>query len=579
MSIVFVSERRSRGAPGIKKANSKADFSRSKKIMEKMTTMRFKFLAILASLLVTASAHAATYTVTKTADTNDGVCDADCSLREAIAAANSTAANDVIGFDAGVFATPQTITLGGTELFIGNNGSLTITGPGANQLTVSGNNASRVFLIGGGTATIGGITVSDGNGGSFDTSGNGGGILNYGALTITNATVRNNTAVTLGGGISNWGFGCSLTLTNSTVSNNTATTNSGGGIYATGGGTLTVTNSTISGNSTVGNGGAVRIFNGTASFTGSTVSGNTALGNGGGISNSGLATVSSSILNNNIANNGAGASNLNPGSSLTVTRSTISGNSTVAGNPSTNAGGGLYNISGGTLTVNSSTINGNSTTNTGAGIYNRSTLTLNNSTISSNTGANWGGGGIRVEGGGSATLNSSTISGNSSTINGGGISIVDSGSSASVNNTIIANSTAGGDCFNFAATINTSYSLIENGLACVNGTNSNNLTGDPNLGPLQNNGGSTLTHAVLPGSIVIDAGNSSLTTDQRGVARPFDSAIYSNAGNGADIGSFEYQGSTPTNKDQCKNGGWMSFDNPTFTNQGQCVSFVVSNRP
>ncbi len=113
-----------------------------------------------------------------------------------------------------------------------------------------------------------------------------------------------------------------------------------------------------------------------------------------------------------------------------------------------------------------------------------------------------------------------------------------------MNNTIIANSTAGGDCEN-VGTVNASYSLIEGGLACVSGTNSNNLTGDPNLGPLQNNGGTTNTHALLTGSIAIDAGNSTLTTDQRGMMRPVNDPNSPNGtGNLADIGAFEVQAPT-----------------------------------
>jgi CSLREA domain-containing protein len=69
--------------------------------------------------------------VTKTANSLDGACDGDCSLREAIAAANAQAGDDVIEFDATVFAGTQTITLGGTELLIESNGGLTINGTGA----------------------------------------------------------------------------------------------------------------------------------------------------------------------------------------------------------------------------------------------------------------------------------------------------------------------------------------------------------------------------------------------------------------------------------------------------------------
>src|SRR5215467_757484 len=78
-------------------------------------------------LVLTCSSFGATFTVTKTADTNDGVCDADCSLREAIGAANQATSNDVIQFDAAVFSTPKTITLNGTELDVADfSGDLTV---------------------------------------------------------------------------------------------------------------------------------------------------------------------------------------------------------------------------------------------------------------------------------------------------------------------------------------------------------------------------------------------------------------------------------------------------------------------
>src|SRR5678815_4569666 len=100
-------------------------------------------LAILCSVY---SIEGAVYIVTKTADTNDGVCgDADCSLREAIGAANASAENDIVTFALPLFSSPQTITLSGSELVAAANGALTILGPGANRLTISGNNASRIF--------------------------------------------------------------------------------------------------------------------------------------------------------------------------------------------------------------------------------------------------------------------------------------------------------------------------------------------------------------------------------------------------------------------------------------------------
>ena len=401
-----------------------------------------------------------TFTVTQTGDAGDGVCDATCTLRDAVLAANASVGDNFIGFSPAVFSTPQTITLGGAELTVANNGTLGINGTGASQLTVSGNNLSRVFSISAGAnATINGITVTSGNAVGAAGSGDGGGFYNLGTLILTNTIVSNSSAANTGGGISNFGTNGVLTLINSTVSGNSAAAN-GGGIYNTNNGTVTLTNSTVSGNSTTGgNGGGIGILSGTLISTSSTVSGNFATaGNGGGISNSATATLTNSTVSGNTANAGNGGGISNSGT-LTALHTTLSNNSAAA-----TLGGGIYNAIG--------------------------TTTLDN--------------------------------------------------------TIIANSTAGGDCVRPTGTINAIFSLIEDGLVCVNGTNTVNLTGDPNLGPLQNNGGATFTHALLTGSIAIDAGNSTLTTDQRTATRPIDDPAITNAagGNGVDIGAFEAQAPT-----------------------------------
>ena len=160
--------------------------------------------------------------VNKTADTNDGSCDAvDCSLREAVAAANSAATNDTITFDSSLAGQTITLTLG-SQLSTSNNGSLNIVGLGANQLTVSGNNSVRVFTINGKT-TISGLTITGGNA-DF-----GGGIRVRGVngnLTLTDSTVSGNSATSVGGGILSTD---SLLIKNSTVSGNSAP--DGGGVY------------------------------------------------------------------------------------------------------------------------------------------------------------------------------------------------------------------------------------------------------------------------------------------------------------------------------------------------------------
>ena len=147
----------------------------------------------------TLAAHAATITITTTADSGSG------SLRQAI---QDAAPGDTINF-----SVTGAITLTSGELFIGKN--LTLQGPGATSLAISGDDASRVVRIYGSetTVTISDITIRNGS------ASGGAGILNNGALTLMNVAVRDNTSGSSGGGILNYG---PLTLTNVTISGNTA---------------------------------------------------------------------------------------------------------------------------------------------------------------------------------------------------------------------------------------------------------------------------------------------------------------------------------------------------------------------
>src|SRR5262245_5473927 len=101
--------------------------------------MLFVF-ALLAILCHASSATAATFVVTKTADTNDGACDSDCSLREALSIANSTSGSDTINFSS-LFSSIRTIVLTGGQLEVSDAAGVNIAGPGSNLLLVSGNNA------------------------------------------------------------------------------------------------------------------------------------------------------------------------------------------------------------------------------------------------------------------------------------------------------------------------------------------------------------------------------------------------------------------------------------------------------
>src|SRR5262249_28991554 len=126
-----------------------------------------------------------TFHVTTLADGGAG------SLRDAITRANTHAGADIITFQEGVTGT---IALTGGELDITDD--LTINGPGADRLAVSGGNASRVFKVEAGEAVrISGLTIAEGNAGS----GNGGGLDNFGALTVSNVVFSGNSATDGGG--------------------------------------------------------------------------------------------------------------------------------------------------------------------------------------------------------------------------------------------------------------------------------------------------------------------------------------------------------------------------------------------
>jgi CSLREA domain-containing protein len=237
--------------------------------------------------MIVASAQAATRTVTKIADTSDGVCNADCSLREAIDAA---ANGDRVVFSS-LFNTPQIITL--SNLFPHWGGltiskHLTITGPGSDLLTISSDGGSG-WLISGNTVNLSGVTITGADETGIDnlgdltidgcvvTGNNESGIKhNLGTLTISNSTITENTG-DLGGGIESED---DLVITGSTISNNTAndTGSGGGGIYSLS--YLTMINSTVSGNAKLGgngNGGGV-YHNGTTTITNSTITNNSAAG-------------------------------------------------------------------------------------------------------------------------------------------------------------------------------------------------------------------------------------------------------------------------------------------------------------
>jgi HYR domain-containing protein len=301
----------------------------------------------LASITGARRVSALTFTVMNLGD-NGGVNPAanagTGTLRQAIIDANANAGADMISFQAGLTGT---ITLANDLPQVTQD--VTINGPGANVMAVSGNTQHRVFQISGVTVSISGLTISRGN------SGAGGGILNDGGtLTVTNCTFSNNQAfLSGGGGIFNNGISASakLTVTNCTFSGNSS--NTGGGIQNNAG-TVTVTNSTFSGNFGF-TGGIANTPGATLAVSNSTFSGNSAFGGGaGGISNFASATVKNSIIANS-----SGGGNCGGSSAITGVGVNYSTDNTCGAGfsmvPSTGAGGlnlgSLQNNGGPTFTI------------------------------------------------------------------------------------------------------------------------------------------------------------------------------------------------------------------------------------
>ena len=289
-------------------------------------------------------------------------------------------------------------------------------------------------------------------------------------------------------------------------------------------GVLSVSTSTIESN-TASSGGGIWNKSGSVTVSSSVVNGNTASSYGGGLMSETTATIQDSTVANNTAYLGGGLFNGGSGT-MTVTGSTISGNSTGDG------GGGISNY--GVLTVSSSSISNNSSVTWGGGIHTKGTFTMIGSTVSGNQTVqnNSAGGGIGVTGG-TGTIADSTIAGNSS-VYGGGIANKDGTATTTMGNTILAGNTSNTPAPNCYGTINSNdYNLIDAlGWCTITGATAHTIYyKNPILGPLQDNGGQTLTYALLSGSPAIDHGNCSAGTDQRGMTRP--------VGGGCDIGAFE----------------------------------------
>ena len=361
-------------------------------------------LALLA--IAGAPCLAATFTVNSSADIaspSAGV----VTLRSAILVADSLGGANVINLPAALG--PYGLTFGALVIDNPANNALLIQGTGGSAV-IDGGGLSGVFRLIGGTASLTGLTIQHGSAPSPNPGSNG--ICSGGGVFIGPSTTVNITSIT--------------------ISNNQTPNASGGGICVYG--TLNLSNATVSNNNGSNGGGGIRVvIGGTAHITGSTVSNNQALTFGA-------------------------------------------------------AGGGIENQ--GTLTVTESTISGNSSSS---------------------------GSGVSQEEEGSTTLSNVTIAGNSSNESAqlesfGGANIL-------VVSTIIANPVSGANCVAAShGTITSNGHNLDSANSCGFASTGDLINADPVLGPLQNNGGPTATMALLAGSKAIDTGANplALATDQRG---------------------------------------------------------------
>ena len=331
-------------------------------------------------------------------------------------------------------------------------------------------NVDRLAVPGGGTATS--LTLRGEKGRAGETTIDGGRhgmavtISPGESVAITGVTITNGSGFGIGqiaGGIDNEG---TLALNSSSVFHNEVSF-AGGGI--TNSGTLTLHKSTVNENKAGHNGGGIWNNGGTVTLQRSTVSGNEARGvhggeaEGGGIANGGgTVTLHDSIVSGNIASReGGGISNRG---TLAMNRS-----STLTGNSANTVGGGIFNT--GTAVLSYDTISNNSAGGEGGGISTESGgMTITNSALTGNHAAH--GGGIN-ETTGSLTLHHSTVSGNEAVKEGGGL---DGYTMELINTKIIENAAEeGGGIYNHELvkgsydTITGNTALIEPGIFSVPG--------------------------------------------------------------------------------------------------------------
>ncbi|CAB4637826.1 MAG: hypothetical protein F2947_09700 [Actinobacteria bacterium] len=488
------------------------------------------------------------------------------SLRQALLDANSAPGQDVITFATGVSGTISLLSD-----FPLLTEAIDLEGPGRSVITIDGGwtqaggplSGHDVFDIddgvsGAGTWTLSGFTVTGGNDSGEGWSG-GGAIAarNSAPLNISDVALTANYSDRVGGAILLSGTG-NVVITHSSITGN-STAGGGGGLYADteNYSTLTIINSDISNNTAGKFGGGLYLDTdgGNITIVGSTISNNSALQGGGAITVTdlyveGSLTITDTVISGNHAGENGGAlySDTDDGS-IFITDSTIS-NNTAGG-----AGGGLYISSTGLgeIVIANSTISGNEST-TGAGamqLLSGSKMTLLQSTVTNNTG-----GGATVIGGVSIeaddlTLIGSIVAGNSGFDIGDGGAVAplsvtsqrtkDKGTKTPRNRPALTPSVSPALVLASAAAEYSVIGEVDPAVTIVDGGGNKLDVADPKLGPLADNGGPTMTHALLAGSPAINTGPNPVPTftgnqfDQRGTG-------FARIAFGvADAGAFELQ--------------------------------------
>jgi hypothetical protein len=336
-----------------------------------------------------------------------------------------------------------------------------------------------------------------------------------------------NTTSTREGGGAIFEDGGSLTVIDCTFMNNQCASSgedvSGGAINGQGIGTLIVEGSTFTGNSG-SNGGAIGTQDENVTVVNSTFTGNKATGTGGNPGNGGDggamsydgAMVSWTMCGDTFSNNSGVASGgaifrvAYNDEAVNIDRSTFDGNSV---DPSTGNAGGLY-LEYATITMTRTTISHNSA-HFGGGIWigHNAVAKITNDTIADNTATM--GGGVWFAGGVTGTLLNVTVAGNA----GNGMAGGDTG--VTLENTLVANNTKGSlegevscDHTHTGAGANMEFPG-DSSSPCTSSV----LVADPELGPLENNGGVTQTLAPAAGSPAIGKGSACPSIDQTGQSR------------------------------------------------------------